>query len=252
MSIVLICFLIAATSTNGFDKAVFFYDGNCDGGSVAQLNTVLHLLINIVSTLVLASSNFFMQVLNSPSRQELNMAHFQGSWMGIRIPSVRNAFRVSRFKTWSWVCLLFSSIPIHLLFNSIIFQTDRRDSDYHMTIATEKFLNGGPYHAPGAGLVQAGFEFWFADYNLTESHSFPLSTNLILTTYGAPVNLTDYADTRSDAIKNISATALATGTWAKLDVGLCKQEYITCGGLKKHRDVVLVVDAPDGWKRDDI
>lgn len=54
MSIVLICFLIAATSTNGFDKAVFFYDGNCDGGSVAQLNTVLHLLINIVSTLVVS------------------------------------------------------------------------------------------------------------------------------------------------------------------------------------------------------
>lgn len=67
-----------------------------------------------------------MQVLNSPSREEVNAAHFRGSWMGIGIPSVRNAFKVSRFKTVCWLCLLISSIPIHLLFNSTVFQTDRK------------------------------------------------------------------------------------------------------------------------------
>ncbi|KAI1088679.1 hypothetical protein F5B19DRAFT_505454 [Rostrohypoxylon terebratum] len=251
MSMTLIGFLIAATSKNGLDKAVFFYDGDCDGGNVAQLNTALHLLINIISTLVVTSSNFFMQVLNSPSRQELNTAHFQGSWMGIGIPSVRNVFRVSRFKTWSWVCLLLSSIPIHLLFNSTVFQTDQRDSDYHMTIATEEFINGGSYYAPGAGLVQAGFEF-YTD-TTTGSHYFsPTSISVTSGSYGWPVNLSDYANTSSDVMKNISATALTAGTWEKLDIGPCKQEYISCSGLKNHQNVILVVDAPDGWKRDDM
>ncbi|KAI0880270.1 uncharacterized protein GGS22DRAFT_87675 [Annulohypoxylon maeteangense] len=254
MSITLIGFLIAAATKNGFDKAVFFYDGSCDGGSVAIVNMALHLLINVVSTLVVPSSNFFMQVLNSPSRQELNAAHFKGSWMGIGIPSVRNAFRVSRFKTLCWVCLLLSSIPLHLLFNSTVFQTDRRDSDYHMTIATEKFINGGSYYAPGAGLVQGGFIYWLTysmPTSLAEPQWFPYLGQLAATTYGAPVNLTDYADTKSEVMKNISAIASAASGWDRLDVSQCKQEYISCTGLKKHRNVVLVVDN-DGWKRNDI
>ncbi|KAI0896657.1 hypothetical protein F4806DRAFT_508490 [Annulohypoxylon nitens] len=242
MSMILTSILVAVTSKNGIDKAVFFYDGDCDR-DVALLNMGLHLLINIISTLV---------VLNSPSRQELDIAHFQGSWMGIGVSSVRNAFRVSRFKTWFWVCLLLGSIPIHLLFNSTIFQADRRDSDYHVTIATEKFINSGTYYAPGAGLVQAGFEFWLGYDNLTESQYFNSNENVVLATYGAPVNLTDYADTSSDVIKNISATALAASAWEKLDISSCKQEYIACSGLKKHRDVILVVDKPDGWKREDM
>ncbi|KAI2467389.1 hypothetical protein F4781DRAFT_423354 [Annulohypoxylon bovei var. microspora] len=254
MSVTLLGFLIAVTSKVGLYKALFFYDGDCDGGNVSKLNMVLHLLINVVSTLVVTSSNFFMQVLNSPSREEVNAAHFQGSWMGIGVPSVRNAFKVSRFKTWCWICLLLSSIPIHLLFNSAVFQTDRRDSDYHLTIATEEFINGGAYYAPGAGLVQAGFQFWFSTTGLlTESKDFGgMLADARSSFYGAPVNLTDYSNKSSDVMKNISSTALAASNWEKLDIGQCKQEYINCGGLKNHRNVVLIADNPDGWKRNDM
>ncbi|KAI1455288.1 hypothetical protein F4805DRAFT_468796 [Annulohypoxylon moriforme] len=207
-----------------------------------------------------------MQVLNSPSRQELNAAHFQGSWMGIGIPSVRNALRVSRFKTLCWICLLFSSIPIHLLFNSTIFQTDSRDSDYHMTIATEEFVNGGLFFAPGASLVQAGFdalldpkaESFGAPVNLTDYAYFLCHAKLWLCPSGVrpmdvnKIIITDYADTNSDVMKNISATALAASGWDKLDISQCKKEYIDCNGLKKHRNVVLVADKTDGWNRSDI
>ncbi|KAI1204960.1 uncharacterized protein F4807DRAFT_301545 [Annulohypoxylon truncatum] len=252
MSMTLIGFLIAATSKNGLYKALFFYDGDCDGGSVSKVNMVLHLLINIVSTLVVASSNFFMQVLNSPSRREVNTAHFQGSWLGIGIPSVRNAFRVSRFKTWCWICLLVSSIPIHLLFNSTIFQTDSRNSDYHLTIATEDFVNGGSYYAPGAGLVQAGFPLWLGSGVITESVNSSSYYYPTFGTYGAPVNLTDYADSSSVVMRNISSTAISGRNWEKLSISQCKQEYINCSGLKNHQNLIVVVDKPSGWKRDEM
>ncbi|KAI0099440.1 hypothetical protein F4814DRAFT_442966 [Daldinia grandis] len=218
MSVTLVgCLISAISKSGGLRKALFFYDGNCDGGSVSQINMTLHLLINVVSTLVV--------ILNSPSREEVNVAHFSGSWMGIGIPSVRNAFRVSRFKTACWVCLFISSIPIHLLFNSTIFETDYRGSDFHLTIATEEFLHGGGFYAPGGSLVQAGFSMWT----------------------GFLVNLTDYANKDSDAMKNISDIATSAGQWKRLEIGECKQDYINCSGLKRHRDVVLVIDKPGAF-----
>ncbi|KAI0180073.1 hypothetical protein GGR52DRAFT_529627 [Hypoxylon sp. FL1284] len=53
MSVALVACLIAAASQVGdIRKPLFFYGGGCDGGSVSQINTALHLLINVISTLV--------------------------------------------------------------------------------------------------------------------------------------------------------------------------------------------------------
>ncbi|KAI5860053.1 hypothetical protein GGS23DRAFT_607060 [Durotheca rogersii] len=233
MSIVLISCLIVATSHNGgsTQKVLFFYDGDCDEGNVSKVNTALHLLINIVSTLMVTSSNFFMQVLNSPTREEIDRAHLRQSWLGIGVPSVTNAFLVSKFKTWCWVLLLSTTIPIHLVFNSAIFETDRRESDFHLTIATEQFVKGGPFYPPGASLFPAGFYYPY---------------------FGLPAELTYYVDPDSEAVKNISATALNAGQWKRLEIRECMQEYVYCRGLKHHRSLVLVIDKPDGWLRDDM
>nr|UPM17953.1 putative multipass membrane protein [Hypoxylon sp. CO27-5] len=249
MSVTLIgCLITVTAKVGGIKHTLPFYGGGCDGGSVSQVNTVLHLLINIISTLVLASSNFFMQVLNSPSREELNKAHLKGSWMGIGIPSVRNAFSVSRFKTWCWICLFISSIPMHLFFNSAIFQEDQRNSDFHMTIATEEFLNEGFFYPPGASLVQPGFTFWSnIGVIINESHNFGKIDGFVRGPFGTPVNLTDYADENSAATKNVSHTALTAGRWERIEIGDCKQEYIACSGLKRHRNLVLIIDKPGGW-----
>ncbi|OTA69970.1 hypothetical protein K449DRAFT_360814 [Hypoxylon sp. EC38] len=242
------CLIAVTTKVGGIKHTLPFYHGGCDGGSVSQVNVVLHLLINIISTLVVTSSNFFMQVLNSPSREELNTAHFKGSWVGVGIPSVRNAFSVSRFKTWCWICLLISSIPMHLLFNSTIFQADQRNSDFHVTIATEEFVNGGPFYPPGASLVQPGFTSWeYQGGLINESYDFGDLSGFVDGPFGTPVNLTDYADDNSAAVKNVSDTALAASRWERIEIGDCKQEYIKCSGLKRHRHLVLVIDKPGGW-----
>lgn len=55
----LICLAVSASQSNGVTKALLFFSGTCDGGSAAQLNVTLHLLLNILSTAIFASSNFF-------------------------------------------------------------------------------------------------------------------------------------------------------------------------------------------------
>ncbi|KAI0016513.1 hypothetical protein F4780DRAFT_797808 [Xylariomycetidae sp. FL0641] len=291
-------------------EVLFFYHGDCADRKVSAVNLALHLLINMVSTLVmavsrvpggprrqhltirgrrtvptnlefqltpalsrLASSNFFMQVLNSPSREEVDAAHRKGTWLGIGVPSVRNAFRVSRFKTWSWIILLLSSIPIHLLFNSAIFETSHRGSDFHMTIATEDFTRGGDYYLPGGSLLppdlvdDTAYRQWEAlsHHNFSSNHTNPDytfdSSSLAYVNhwvaphsqygYGIRTNTSDYSPETPYA-RNVSATAAAAARWHRLDRWECAKLYTQCSGLTKYRDVLLVANRSAGWVRDDV
>ncbi|XXH04287.1 hypothetical protein Hte_010701 [Hypoxylon texense] len=205
MSVTLIGCLISATSrVGGIEKALFFYDGDCDGGSVSKVNMVLHLLINVVSTLVAS----IKQLLHA----------------GLKLA----------------------------------FEGRGRESDYHITIANEEFLDGGSFYPPGAGLVQSGFESFFRTWYTRDAMGLLYDSEYIADDedlafgYGHAVNLTDYADKNSNAVKNISATASSAGQWERLELEQCKQEYINCGGLKEHRSLVLVVDKPGGWVRNEI
>ncbi|RYC56619.1 hypothetical protein CHU98_g9592 [Xylaria longipes] len=257
-SVTLVGLSIAAASSKN-SNIIFILSGNCDGNLVSAVNLALHLLINIVSTLVVEvplkkweanpfnpQYNFFMQILNAPSREELDNAHSKGSWLGIGVPSVRNGFLVSKFKTWCWIALLISSIPIHLLFNSIIFETDYRGSDFHLTIATEHFVQNGQYFNPGAILYHGQMINYLTLPNNRTSKSYYDET--YCGNYGNHESLLN--DT--DAIDNLSKAAKYGSNWTKIDSRKCWESYISCEGLKIYRDLIVVVDQPAGWTRRDM
>ncbi|TGJ75782.1 hypothetical protein E0Z10_g10957 [Xylaria hypoxylon] len=208
--------MVIVLLARGSLNPVFFYAAKCDSAKVAACNLALHLLINIASTLV---------VLNAPTRQEVDNAHFKSSWLGIGVSSVRNAF---------------------------LFEVDRRESDYHLTIATEQFLHGGDFYPPGSSLVPPGL-VPIEDASLIRPNSPNRSdyTNTV-PAYGFGVNMTDYNDHSSPVVSNISTVATEGAVWERLDIEECKVEYIHCRGLKKHGSVILVVDKPGGWVRNDI
>jgi len=104
---------------NGF----LFHESPCREPTAGKINTALHLLVNAVSSAIMASSSFFSQVLSSPTRAEVDVSHAQGRPVDIGVLSWRNALRLSRFKTVAWVALLITSLPLHLLFNSVILQS---------------------------------------------------------------------------------------------------------------------------------
>ncbi|KAK9420702.1 hypothetical protein SUNI508_00793 [Seiridium unicorne] len=244
-ALLLSCLIASITETGSVTVSLFFFEGGCDGGSATQTNVALHLLLNIVSTAVFASSNFFMQVLNSPSREEVDRAHATGSYLGIGVPSMRNAFRVGRFKTVGWIFLLLSSIPMHLLFNSMIFQTDQRTGDFYLTIASETFLEGDKYYAPGASLAPGGLLFGDDLPDDFHEHHGTLG-------YGAQQNKTEYVSNTSDTWRNISAAAADGGGWEKLSINDCLNSYVFCDGLKEYVDVILVVNQTDSWVRNSV
>ncbi|EQB56389.1 hypothetical protein CGLO_03604 [Colletotrichum gloeosporioides Cg-14] len=209
---------------------------------------MLHLLLNILSTIILASSSFFMQVLNSPSRNEVDETHAARNWLDIGIPSWRNAFRLSRFKLWSWIILFLSSVPIHVFFNSSIFQIDSRMGDFHLTIATESFVKGEPFFMPGASLYTDDL---FSNYTRHEwlSNVPPFGD---VRSYDFKTYLTDRDSTD---ISNVSKAAEQGLQWQRLSTTECRALYrgsrSNCKGLREYRNAILVSKG-SGWKRSEL
>ncbi|KAB8228665.1 uncharacterized protein BDW43DRAFT_212429 [Aspergillus alliaceus] len=127
------------------DLTVTFFTGSCQTAS--RVTVASHLIINILSTLLLAASNFSMQCLSSPTRKEVDTAHARQHWLSIGVPNLRNLAFVSPPKTILWVVLAISSVPLHMLWNSTVFQT-RATNNYLAVAVTKDFLNGGSWKIP--------------------------------------------------------------------------------------------------------
>jgi hypothetical protein len=107
-------FIVTAwgTAHKNAGEEVIFSD---DCHKVSKLNSWLHLLINLLSTILLSASNYCMQCLSAPTRSEVDLAHARGSWLDIGIPSTRNLRFISRKRAIVWALLGLSSLPLHLL-----------------------------------------------------------------------------------------------------------------------------------------
>lgn len=95
------------------------YEGTC--AQVQRTGFGLHLLINVIGTLLLGASNFCMQCLTSPTRREIDRHHRIKSWLEVGILSVRNLRAIDRSRLWLWFFLAASSFPIHLMW---VFRTE--------------------------------------------------------------------------------------------------------------------------------
>lgn len=89
--------------------------GNDGCAYLKQINIGIHLVINLLSTVILAGSNFCMQCLSAPTRSEVCHAHSKGSYLDIGVPSIRNLIHINPRRVWLWIALGLSSWPLHLL-----------------------------------------------------------------------------------------------------------------------------------------
>ena len=126
--------------------------GTIQEGSCRKTNSLamwLHLLINILSTLLLGCSNYTMQCLSSPTRRNVDKAHREGVSLDIGVPSMRNLGRISKIRLFIWLAIATSSLPLHLLYNSAVFST-LSARQYSVFIVTEDFLTGAPFNLSAA------------------------------------------------------------------------------------------------------
>lgn len=117
-SFVLLCnvaLVVFGQLRSGYDRdgIAILYEG--DEAAVSRGNTIAHILINALSTVLLSMSNYTMQVLNSPTRREIDKAHLRGKWFDIGLLSIHNLRIISRRRAILCLVLAASSVPLHLL-----------------------------------------------------------------------------------------------------------------------------------------
>ncbi|KAL4863450.1 hypothetical protein BDV12DRAFT_26814 [Aspergillus spectabilis] len=117
------------------------YSGHCD--RVKEINSGVHFLINILSTFLLSASNFAMQCLSAPTRREVDRAHARKRWLDIGVPSVRNLWRIPKSQFILWLCLVWSSVPLHLFYNSTVYSTIAANS-YDVFVGNSSFTSLTP------------------------------------------------------------------------------------------------------------
>ncbi|PGH13119.1 hypothetical protein AJ79_03826 [Helicocarpus griseus UAMH5409] len=115
-------FVLWAVNHEGLqDGRGVVFSGECKKSKAISIG--FHLVINILGTMLLAASNYGMQCLCAPTRGDIDFAHSRGKWMDIGVQSIGNLWRIPRRKSFLWTCLAISSLPLHLVYNSTVFQT---------------------------------------------------------------------------------------------------------------------------------
>ncbi|KAJ5669760.1 hypothetical protein N7462_010830 [Penicillium macrosclerotiorum] len=104
-----------------YSNAIVIYRGSC--GVSKRWDIALHLIINVLSTCILAASNYCMQTLVAPTREEVDQQHAQRKWLDIGSASVKNLFVIGRDRLALWIVLMLTATPFHLMYNSIVFES---------------------------------------------------------------------------------------------------------------------------------
>ncbi|TDZ15646.1 hypothetical protein Cob_v011441 [Colletotrichum orbiculare MAFF 240422] len=73
--------LVSVVKRGTFAQAWTAHEADCRTGHAAVANTLVHFLLNALSSAILATSNFFMQVLNESSIQGVRKAHAREKWL---------------------------------------------------------------------------------------------------------------------------------------------------------------------------
>ena len=139
--------ILSSGAQNGLGT---LHDGSCK--RIMTLTFWAHLAINVLSTLLLGASNYSMQCLSSPTRNEIDKAHGKGVWLDIGVPSVRNLRWLSTTRIILWWLLAVSSVPLHLLYNSAVFSTLGSHQCIYFLVSSE-FCDGAPFSPPKAFAV---------------------------------------------------------------------------------------------------
>jgi len=107
-------FFVIAMAIGGQEDGIgTLFEGDCN--TVKRIDTVIHLILNLLGVAVLGASNYTTQCLSSPTRREIDKAHRKRRPLDIGLPSAYNLRYMSWPKILLWSFLMLSTLPLHLL-----------------------------------------------------------------------------------------------------------------------------------------
>lgn len=120
------------------ESLVEVFQGDCK--RVKDLQIWGHLLINALSAILLAASNYSMQVLSAPRPADVDRMHKKGKWLDIGVQSPRNLSHIAPWRAALWWVLCLSSVPLHLLYSSKFYASTAARS-YEVYLMTPSYAS---------------------------------------------------------------------------------------------------------------
>ena len=214
INILFLLFAIAFAHVS--DGTGTLFKGDCARARI--LDTGVHVIINGLATAVVGASNYTMQCLAAPSRSEVNAAHAEGTWLDIGVPSLRNLRHISRRRVALWSVLAVSSVPVHLMWNSVIFST-LQDNTFVVIGASDNILQDRQYACMNGS------------FNITD----------ITVVYSS---FSDYNDVVCEMYDRARSSAETETSLIRLEAEECIEQYAT-GIQSRWSNVVVVVHNAD-------
>ncbi|ROT41134.1 hypothetical protein SODALDRAFT_376843 [Sodiomyces alkalinus F11] len=147
-----VVFFVTALSRHQGGEARLL-EGSCE--LVRRLDFGLHAALNFFVVVVLMGANYAYQVLTSPTRVEVDMAHARKKWLDIGIPSLRNLAFVAKRRAVLATTLLVAGVVTPVMYNAVII-TKHFVPAHSILVVAESFLDGAPFSNAtthnGAGL----------------------------------------------------------------------------------------------------
>ncbi|KAI2627352.1 hypothetical protein GGS26DRAFT_137749 [Hypomontagnella submonticulosa] len=138
----IICLILVITKTRLLSGESAIYSGDCT--TAEHINIGIHIVISAFCVAILSGANYVFQVLSSPTRREVSMAHGNKHWLDIGVPSIRNFMRISGFRASIAVVALLSAVATQVIYNAVIFTT-RNVVNYDVLFVTQSFLDHAPF-----------------------------------------------------------------------------------------------------------
>jgi hypothetical protein len=143
-----IALLVVAVKLNSPQNGLgTMYHGSC--ARVENLSNYLLIPLNALGTITLSSSNYVMQILNAPDRQEIEKAHQSACFLNVGISSPSNLGHISRLKRTLYGLLALSTVPIHLMLNSAVFAS-LQANNYGVMIVSQEYATDPTWDANAA------------------------------------------------------------------------------------------------------
>lgn len=109
----IVCLVLAATSARMLGGETELLEGRC--GMIRGVDRGIHAAVNVLGFVLIAGANYVFQVLSSPTRGEVDVAHEQQRWLDIGIPSFRNLRGVSKGRAVLAVVILLVAVSSQIM-----------------------------------------------------------------------------------------------------------------------------------------
>ncbi|WYZ41901.1 hypothetical protein EsH8_V_000796 [Colletotrichum jinshuiense] len=140
--VAIVCLVLALVVVGMVRGESKIYKGSC--ATADQVKIGLFVAINVVTIVLLAAANYVFQVLSSPTRIEMEMAHDGRRWVDFGIPSFRNLRFISKPRVVMTAIIMLAAVSTQVIYNAVIFTTQPAYA-HQVAFVTQDFLASGQF-----------------------------------------------------------------------------------------------------------